>query len=109
MRRIDSLFALSAQNDALLVSLRLGTLRCCLHESVKEILSLAESEANWLEQTAQNFEQFAAMLKEEERAEWDLLATGCRERAQIIQRMLGKVREKFAADEASEAAGLENA
>jgi len=46
-----------------------------------------------------HFEQFAANLNnEEEKAEWELLATAYRERAQTIQRMVGKVRESFAND-----------
>jgi hypothetical protein len=73
-----------------------------VNESIKEILSLAESEANWLDQTARHFEEFAARLREEEKAEWDLLATVYRERAQMIQRMVEKAREDFATDGASE-------
>jgi len=73
-----------------------------MNESIKEILSLAESEANWLDQTARHFEEFAAMFKEQEKAEWDLLAACYRERAQMIQRMVEKAREDFAADGTSE-------
>jgi hypothetical protein len=73
-----------------------------MNESMKEILSLAESEANWLDQAARYFEEFAAMLKAQEKAEWDLLATCYSERAQMIQRTVEKVRKDFATDGASE-------
>ena len=72
---------------------------CSTDELVKEILSLAENDAKLMEETARSFEQFAANLNnEEEKAEWELLATAYRERAQTIQRMVGKVRESFAND-----------
>jgi hypothetical protein len=70
-----------------------------MDKSVEQILSLAENDAKLMEETARSFEQFAANLNnEEEKAEWDLLAAVYRERAQIIKRMVGKVRENFAND-----------
>jgi hypothetical protein len=38
-----------------------------MNESIKEILSLAESEANWLDQVARHFGEFAAMFKEQKK------------------------------------------
>ncbi len=71
-----------------------------MNKSVEEILSLAEDDAKLMEETARKFEQFAASLdNEEEKAELELLARAYRERAQIIQRIVGKVRENFANDE----------
>jgi hypothetical protein len=70
-----------------------------MDKSVEQILSLAENDAKLMEETARSFEQFAANLNnEEEKAEWELLATAYRERAQVIRRMVGKVRESFAND-----------
>jgi len=70
-----------------------------MDESVKQILSLAEDDAKLMEETARKFEQFAANLKEEEKAEWEILAAAYRERSQTIQRMVRKVRESFAKDD----------
>jgi len=70
-----------------------------MDKSVEQILSLAENDAKLMEETARSFEQFAANLNnEEEKAEWELLATAYRERSQTIKRMVGKVRENFAND-----------
>jgi hypothetical protein len=70
-----------------------------MNESVKELLSLAEGDAKWFDDdTARNFERFAEKLKQEEKAELDLLATVYRERAEAVQRIVEKVRENFATD-----------
>jgi hypothetical protein len=70
-----------------------------MDKSVEQILSLAENDAKLMEETARSFEQFAANLNnEEEKTEWELLATAYRERAQTIQHMVAKVRESFAND-----------
>ena len=70
-----------------------------MNELVREMLSLAEGEAKWLDDSARNFEQVAAKFREEEdKAAWDLLATVYRERAQTIQRMVEKTRESLMTD-----------
>jgi hypothetical protein len=70
-----------------------------MDKSVEQILSLAEDDAKLMEETARRLQQFAANLNDEdEKAEWELLATAYRERAQSIQRMVRKVRESFAND-----------
>jgi len=53
-------------------------------QPLKEVLSLAESNARWLDDAAQHFEQFATRLHEVEKAQWELLATVYRERARCI-------------------------
>jgi hypothetical protein len=63
---------------------------------VNEILSLAEADVKWFEETARSFEQFAAKLNGEEKAEWESLAAAYRERARVMKRMVEKVRENFA-------------
>jgi hypothetical protein len=65
---------------------------------LKEVLSLAESNATWLEDAAQHFEQFAAQLHDVEKAQWQLLATVYREKAQSIQSETEKVRESLGSD-----------
>jgi hypothetical protein len=79
-----------------------------MNASIKEVLSAAERDARWFRDTALFFEEFAAKLKAEEKAEWDLLATVYRERAQAIQTRTEILRQKLAAGDSSEA-GLENA
>jgi hypothetical protein len=69
-----------------------------MNELVKEVLSLAETEARWLDDSARNFELVAIELRQEEKAEWDLLASTYRERAQAIQCTIEKARENFADD-----------
>jgi hypothetical protein len=56
------------------------------------MLSLAETEARWFYDTVRNFELVAVGLKQEEKAEWDLLASTYRERAQAIKRTVEKAR-----------------
>jgi hypothetical protein len=70
-----------------------------MNKSVEEVLSLAEDDAQLMEETARKFEQFAASLNNhEEKVEFELLAAGYRERAQVIQRIIRKVRESFGTD-----------
>jgi hypothetical protein len=75
---------------------------------LKEVLSLAESNATWIESAAEHFEQLAVQFREEEKAQWQLLAAVYRERAQAIQSEAEKVRTSLANDDHSEL-GLENA
>jgi hypothetical protein len=71
-----------------------------MNKSVEEILSLAEDDAKLMEETARKFQQHAANLSnEEEKAEFEMLAAAYRERAQVIQRIIRKVRESFATDD----------
>jgi hypothetical protein len=63
-----------------------------MKELIKDGLSLAEGDATWLDEAAQNFERLATRLREEEKAEWALLAAVYRERAQAIQGVAEKVR-----------------
>jgi hypothetical protein len=69
-----------------------------MHQPLKEILSLAESNATCLEDAAQHFEEFAAQLHDVEKAQWQLLAVVYREKAQTIQSEAEKVRESLASD-----------
>jgi hypothetical protein len=70
-----------------------------MNKSVEEILSLAEDDAKLMEETARKFQEYAANLNnEEEKAEFEMLAAAYRERAQVIQRIIRKVRESFADD-----------
>jgi hypothetical protein len=73
-----------------------------MSESIKELLSAAQGGAKWFNDAAQFFEEFAAKLRVEEKAEWDLLASVYRERAQLIQSMTEKVRQKLTTDGPSE-------
>jgi hypothetical protein len=73
-----------------------------MQQPLKEILSLAESNATWLEDAAQHFEQFAAQLHDVEKAQWQLLATVYREKAQAIQSDAEKVCESLSSDDRSE-------
>jgi hypothetical protein len=79
-----------------------------MNELLKEVLSLAESNATWLDNAAQHFEQFAAQFHEVEKAKWQLLAAVYRERAQAVQSVAGKARESLATDSSSDSR-LENA
>jgi hypothetical protein len=78
-----------------------------MKELVKEVLSLAESNATWIESAAEHFEQLAAKFHAEEKAKWELLAVVYRERAQSIQGEAEKVRASLGSDSPSES-GLEN-
>jgi hypothetical protein len=69
-----------------------------MQQPLKEILSLAESNATWLEDAARHFEEFAAQLHAVEKARWHLLAAVYREKAQTIQSEAEKVRESLASD-----------
>jgi hypothetical protein len=73
-----------------------------VNQLIKEALSLAEGEAEWLHSAAQNFERLAARLREEEKAEWDLLAAVYRERAQSVQGFAEKVRQSLVTDSSSQ-------
>jgi hypothetical protein len=73
-----------------------------MQQLLKEVLSLAESNATWLEDAAQHFEKFAAQLHDVEKAQWQLLAVVYREKAQTIQSEAEKVRESLASDGPSE-------
>jgi hypothetical protein len=73
-----------------------------VNQLIKEALSLAEGEAEWLHSAAQNFERLATRLREEEKAEWDLLAAVYRERAQSVQGFAEKVRQSLVTDSSSE-------
>ncbi|HXN26036.1 MAG TPA: hypothetical protein VN902_02875 [Candidatus Acidoferrales bacterium] len=73
-----------------------------MSERLKEFLSLVESESKRLDEAARNFEQLAAKLKEEEKAEWDLLAAIYRERAQAIQSFAERMRQSLVADGSAE-------
>jgi hypothetical protein len=79
-----------------------------MQQPLKEILSLAESNATWLEDAAQHFEEFAAQLHDVEKAQWQLLAAVYREKAQAIQSEADKVRASLENGDHSEA-GLESA
>ena len=78
-----------------------------MEKLVKEALSLAESNATWLEDAAQHFEQFAAKLNDVEKAQWQLLAAVYHEKAHAIQSEAEKVRQSFGSDDPSEL-GFEN-
>jgi len=69
-----------------------------VQQPLKEVLSLAESNATWLDDAAQHFEQFAAQLDEIEKAQWQLLAAVYRERAQTIQHEVEKMRAHLRSD-----------
>jgi hypothetical protein len=73
-----------------------------VNQLIKEALSLAEGEAEWLHSAAQNFERLATRLREEEKAEWDLLAAVYRERAQSVQGFAEKVRQSLVTDSSSQ-------
>jgi hypothetical protein len=73
-----------------------------MNELLKEILAFAEGDAKWFDDAARKFEQFAAKLNEEEKAELELLATVYRERAQVIQSVAERVRQSLATDAGSE-------
>ena len=70
-----------------------------MQQPLKDILSLAESNARWLDDAAQHFEQFASRLHEVEKAQWELLASVYRERAQTVQSEAEKVRASLASDD----------
>lgn len=74
---------------------------CGVNEVIKEILAFAEGDAKWFDDAARKFEQFAAKLNEEEKAELELLATVYRERAQAVQCVAEKVRQSLATDDSS--------
>jgi hypothetical protein len=73
-----------------------------MQQPLKEILTLAESNAKWLDDAAHHFEQFAAQLHDVEQAKWELLAAVYREKAQAIQSETAKVRAGLGSDGASE-------
>jgi hypothetical protein len=75
---------------------------------LKDVLSLAESNATWIETPAEHFEHLAVQFREEEKAQWQLLAAVYREKAQAIQSEADKVRASLENGDRSEA-GLENA
>jgi hypothetical protein len=52
-----------------------------MEPTLKEILSLAESNAKWLDDAAHHFEHFAVQLHDVEKAQWQLLAAVYREKA----------------------------
>jgi hypothetical protein len=79
-----------------------------MQQPLKEILSLAESNATWLEDAAQHFEQVAVQFHDVEKAQWQLLATVYREKAENIRSEVEKVRPSLASDDNSEL-GLESA
>jgi hypothetical protein len=69
---------------------------------LKEVLSLAESNARWLEEAAQHFERVAVQFHDVEKAQWQLLAAVYREKAQDVRSDVEKVRPSLASDRASE-------
>ena len=69
-----------------------------MQQPLKEVLSLAESSAEWLDDAARHFEKFAAQLHDVEKAQWQLLAAVYREKAQAIQSEAEKVRESLGSD-----------
>jgi hypothetical protein len=69
-----------------------------MEPTLKEILSLAESNAKWLDDAAHHFEHFAVQLHDVEKAQWQLLAAVYREKAQAIQSEAEKVRESLGSD-----------
>jgi hypothetical protein len=73
-----------------------------MNDLLKEVFSVVESDARWLNDAAQFFEEFVAKLKVQEKAEWDLLAAVYRERAQGIQGEAEKVRASLASVSPSE-------
>jgi hypothetical protein len=78
-----------------------------MQQPLKEVLSLAESNARWLDDAAQHFEQFAAQLRGIEKAQWELLAVVYREKAQDVRSNVEKVRPCLGSDSPSESR-LEN-
>jgi hypothetical protein len=70
-----------------------------MNDLVKEVFSLVESDARWLNDAAQYFEGYASLLNEDEQAKWQLLAAVYRERAQISQNAVGKASQHVATDE----------
>jgi hypothetical protein len=78
-----------------------------MDELLKEVLSLTESTATWIESAAEHFEQLAAKFHAEEKAKWELLAAVYREKAQGIHSEAEKVRASLGSDSPSES-GLEN-
>jgi hypothetical protein len=62
-----------------------------VQQLLKEVLSLAEGNATWIESAAQHFERLAAQFREDEKAQWELLAAAYRERARTIESVAEKV------------------
>jgi hypothetical protein len=73
-----------------------------MQQPLEEVLSFVESNATWLEDAAQHFEQFAAQLHDAEKAQWRLLAAVYREKAQAIQSEAERVRANLGSDGPSE-------
>ena len=73
-----------------------------MEQLLKEVLSLTEGNATWLDNAAQHFERFAAQFDEDEKARWKLLAAVYRERVKVVQHVAGKVRQTLATDGSSD-------
>jgi hypothetical protein len=69
-----------------------------MNERLREVLSSAEVDAQWLDEAAQYFEAYASQLNDDERGKWQLLAAVYRERAQLCQISTGPMRGKQVAD-----------
>jgi hypothetical protein len=72
-----------------------------MNDLVKEVFSLVESDARWLNDAAQYFEEYASELNDGEKAKWELLAAVYRERAQLSQNAVGKASQSLASDGAA--------
>ncbi len=73
-----------------------------MQQLLREVLSLAEGNATWLDHAALRFEHFAAQLHEDEKARWALLAAVYRERVRVVQHVAGRVRQSLATDGSSD-------
>jgi hypothetical protein len=72
-----------------------------MNDRLKEVFSLVESDARWLNDAAQYFEDYASQLNDGEKAKWELLAAVYRERAQVSQNAVRKSSQNLASDGSS--------
>jgi hypothetical protein len=72
-----------------------------MSDLLNEVFSLMESDARWLNDAAQYFEDYANQLNDGEKPKWELLAAVYRERAQVSQNAVGKAIQNPATDGAS--------
>jgi hypothetical protein len=73
-----------------------------MKELLKEVLSLAEGNPDWLDDAARYFEDYASQRNEYEKARCQLLAAVDRERAQFSPSVTRTASQNLAADGASE-------
>jgi hypothetical protein len=70
-----------------------------MNDLLNEALSLAEGDAKWMEDAARYFEDYASQLIDGEKPKWELLGAVYRERAQVSQSAVGKVRQSLASED----------